>query len=505
MGKIKSILFSFDFLGITPQMEILNNSIYKSIFSSLFSIIIIIFSVAFGIYSFLEFINQNPMIDYHKNNDFITNKIINISDSFIMFKVNTINNINGISNISFETHFISGNSDPIPLLVEPCEYGKNIDLKHMELFENFFKREKELISQYFCINFNNKNISFFHSPNDNDSLENYIRLIIYSKKYRYEPKSFSLKIVTENDIIDHNNKENPIIPYYYSETIFIYNISEVISLKYDFQYIKYESDTGIFFKNSKNINAIGFSGLSYSNNYNFQNSGFLAIVNFEVNKSNYDYYKRTYKKFQSFVADVTSLINLIITISKIFTYILLNKKMSKDIIRKIMMLDVCKEYKGKISLSKKSGLVKKLKNIDKDKTLTEFEEKQNSREVIKESNNIKLKDKKLKERNIKILKNLNLFDIIISFFCFKDVRTKLIDLCNRIIKEDICIDRILSRLYNLEKIYYLIENEEYDKCKLNRKEEFKKINDYLFTINYEIKKSSGSKKEKNQKENTQIK
>ena len=166
MGKIKSILFSFDFLGITPQLEILNNSIYKSIFSSLFSIIIIIFSVAFGIYSFYEFINQNPMIDYHKNNDFITNKIINISDSFIMFKINTINNINRISNISFETHFISGDSDAIPLLVEQCEYGKNIDLKHKELFENFFKREKELISQYFCVNFNNKNISFFHSPND---------------------------------------------------------------------------------------------------------------------------------------------------------------------------------------------------------------------------------------------------------------------------------------------------------------------------------------------------
>ena len=276
-------------------------------------------------------------------------------------------------------------------------------------------------------------------------------------------------------------------------------------MKYGFQYIKYESDTGIFFKNSKNINAIGFSGFSYSNNYNFQNLGFLAIINFEVNKSNYDYYKRTYKKFQSFVADVTSVINLIMTIFKILTYILLNKKMSKDIIRKIMMLDTCKEFKGKISLSKKSGLNKKLKNIDKDKTITEFEEKQNSKEVIKESNNIKLKDKKLKEKNIKILKNLNFFDVIKSFFCFKDIRTKVIDLCNRIIKEDICIDRILGRLYNLEKIYNLIENEENDKCKLNRKEEFKKINDYLIKINYEIKKRISSKREKNQKENTQIK
>jgi len=504
MVKIKSILFSFDFLGIAPQMKILNNKIYKSIFSSLHSIIIIFVSVAFGIYSFIEFINQNPMIDYHKNNDFLTNKIIKISDSFIMFKVSDIYNNDGLSNLSFESHFILDDIDFIPLIVESCEYGKNFNLKHKELFDNFLKKENELISQYYCINFNNKNISFFHSPNNKENKENYIRLIIYSNQYHYELKSFTLKIITENDIIDHNNKENPIIPHYYYETITIYNISEVVSLKYDFQYIKYESDTGFFFKNSNIINAMGFSGLSYSNNYNIQNLGILSIINFEVNKSNYDYYKRTYKKFQSLVADVTSLINLAITILKILAYILLNKKMSKDIIRKIMMVDEFKEYKGKILLNKKSGLAKKLKDIDKDKTITEFEEKQNSKEVINESNYIKLKEKKLK-RNIKILKNLNLFDIIKSFFCFKDVRTKLIDLCDKIIKEDICIDRILGRLYNLEKFYCLIQNEENNKCKLNRKEEFKKINHHLSQINDEVKKNINNKIEKSQKDNMQIK
>ena len=179
--------------------------------------------------------------------------------------------------------------------------------------------------------------------------------------------------------------------------------------------------------------------------------------------------------------------------------------MSTDIIKKIMMVDIYKELKGKISLNQKGGLVKKLNDIDKEKSISEFEEKQNSKVVINESNNIKLKDNKLKERNMKVLKNLNFFEIIKSFFCFKDVRTKLIDLCNKIIKEDICIDRILSRLYNLEKIYCLMENKGYDKCKLNRKEEFKKINKYLFQINYEVKKSDNSKREKKKKENIQIK
>ena len=153
-----------------------------------------------------------------------------------------------------------------------------------------------------------------------------------------------------------------------------------------------------------------------------------------------------------------------------------------------MIMDGFKDY-NKISLNKKSALNKKLNDIDKDKTTSDFEEKQNSKEVIN-LNNIKLKDKKLKERNIKVLKNLNCFDVIKSFFCFKNAKKKLIDLCNRIINEDISIDRILNRQYNLEKVYSLIENQEYDKFKFNRKEDIKKINDYLFQINYETERHS---------------
>ena len=484
----KSILFKLDFIGIIPQLKILNNNIYKSMFSSIFSIIIIFFFFFFLIFSFIEFNYQRPMIDYYKANDFITKKIIDIKDSFIMLKIIALDSdLNIINNLSLTSFYFSSDIDfPISLIIEPCQYGKNIDLKYQELIENFEKREKESIKEYFCIDFKNKNISVFQYSNNNNKGESYIELIINSNEFNCDLKYFTLKILTENDIIDHNNKENPIIPYYNLETINIYNISEAISLKYDFQYIKYESDTGLFFGNFNSVNAIGFSDLLYISNLNFKNSGLLAIIDFEVNKSNYDYYKRTYKKFQSFLADITSLINLIIIILKLLTYFLLNKKMNKDIIRKIMVMDGFKEYKT-ISLNKKSGLNKKLKDIDKDKTISEFEEKQNSKQVIK-LNNIKLKDKKLKERNIKVLKNLNSFDIIKSFFCFKNVKVKLIDLCNKIINEDICIDRILSRQYNFEKIYSLIEKQEYDKYKLNRQEEIKKINDYIFQINYETKR-----------------
>ena len=93
--------------------------------------------------------------------------------------------------------------------------------------------------------------------------------------------------------------------------------------------------------------------------------------------------------------------------------------------------------------------------------------------------------------------------IIKSFFCFKDIKTKLIDLCNKVINEDICIDRILGRLYILEKIYSLIEKEKYGKCKFNKKEEFKKIKNYLYQINHGIK--INNKSERSKKENIKIK
>ena len=301
----------------------------------------------------------------------------------------------------------------INLRVEPCEYGKNIDFKHQELFKNFEKRENESIEKYYCINLIGKNISFFHHPNDNNKKENYLRLMINANEFEHKIKYFSIKIVKENDI-SHNNKGNPIIPYYYYETIIFYNHSETLFIRYDFEYIKYESDTGFLFGNSNIENAIGFSGLSYSDNYYLKDTKISAIIDFGVKKSSYDYYKRTYRKFQSFLADTMSLINLIITIFKILTYFLLDKKMKKDIIRKLLIVNDCKVHKENFSLIKKSELMIKLKDSSKDKTLSEFEGNQNSKQILKESNNEKLKNIKLKERNIKTLKNLKLFVIIKS-------------------------------------------------------------------------------------------
>ena len=73
----------------------------------------------------------------------------------------------------------------------------------------------------------------------------------------------------------------------------------------------------------------------------------------------------------------------------------------------------------------------------------------NSDFIIKEKqNNIE------KLTKIKILNNLKFFDFFKSHFCFKNIKYKLIDSCHDLFEEEICIDSILKRLYNLENYIF---------------------------------------------------
>ena len=77
----------------------------------------------------------------------------------------------------------------------------------------------------------------------------------------------------------------------------------------------------------------------------------------------------------------------------------------------------------------------------------------NSDFIIKEKqNNIE------KLTKIKILNNLKFFDFFKSHFCFKSIKYKLIDSCHDLFKEEICIDHILKRLYNLENCILVNNN-----------------------------------------------
>ena len=134
--KSKQILLKCDFIGPIPEFRILDETRYKSIFSSILSILLIIFSIVFVIYSFIEYLNQNPKIEYYKNNDNSTNKTFLISDSLLMFQFPFI----CYSNLSVKPtaeiiSFIEGEFKDFTL--EPCELGKNLNLKYKEVIEKF--------------------------------------------------------------------------------------------------------------------------------------------------------------------------------------------------------------------------------------------------------------------------------------------------------------------------------------------------------------------------------
>ena len=499
--KIKSVLLKCDFIGFIPQFRILNESRYKSIFSSILSFLIIIFSVIFISYSFIDFIDQHPEVEYYKNNDYETNKSLIISDSLLMFQYyfmcpsdpSKLPNLTIALNSPLEQRFETPE-------FEPCELGKNINLKYKDLIEKFNSIEKWNSDTYFCINYNSvnmKNFTLYSHPiipyEEENSLDIYI-------KTDCEDYSLNLKLVTENDFIDHNNKDNPIVPYYKRNEYHINNGNKK-NLNYYYQYIKHELNDGFIFNNKKIINGIGDAGIAEIDTNIGPN--IIFAITFKINNANYDYYLNTFKKFQTFLAEIMSLINLIITISNFITEFLLYKKMNKDIITYILTSKSKKEItRGKTVFLKDKIFNQVFENDDKikkdlfKKSITEnkIQEEKNS----KSSFNISNKDNFSEIENmdstiISVMKYLNFINIIKSFFCFKDKKMKLINLCNDIVQKDICVERILKRLYSLENNYNLIIEKNNDNTdKINIKDDFSKIKKIVTKIDIEGNQTKNS-------------
>ena len=187
-----------------------------------------------------------------------------------------------------------------------------------------------------------------------------------------------------------------------------------------------------------------------------------------------------------FLAEVMTVINLIFGIGKTICHILLEKKMCKDIVtylinknNKIIIDDV--NFKTNQKNDKQNYLKKKDVIVEsKDELNNNYmkEEKISANSDIYQENGI-LSNKKI---NADIISNLNYFHIFKSYFCFKDKKTKLINICHELVSEDICIERILSRLYELEKLPKFLSENGYIKLNLSKNKKFEEINEYISQI-----------------------
>jgi len=184
--------------------------------------------------------------------------------------------------------------------------------------------------------------------------------------------------------------------------------------------------------------------------------------------------------------------------------------MNKDIVKSLLNRNIYNEIKEH-SLIENNKKTKKLfhklneriinserKDINKDITES-FNNKDNSNKLFKlklSKNDLFLEENKKRKKIVKIhiFKKINFFKIIKSYFCFKDKQTNLINICNNLVKKDLCIERILGRLYELEKIFNLLSKEELLKLNLYIDKKFSKISYYINGIYIDEKKKKNNKK-----------
>ena len=499
LNNIREILYIIDIIGPSPTLLIKNNERYKSLFSSIFSLIIIILIVFFSIFLLIEFLKyDSPIIAYSKANDNLVNRAISIKDSFLIFQLvdskEVISNDNSLAFFEAEYSAIydNGNIVDFPLKVEKCEFGKNLNIKYKRIVGEKYKFERN-IEDFYCISnennsYNLSDISLFYLPNVGYSN---IHLKIKSKDgANLKPENIQVLIVNENNLIDHYNKSFPIgknFIFYLTSSFSSYDYTVV---NYNFQYIKYDSDEGLFFRKSYLLNGMSFSDMSIYRNKkeNNNNTNDIGVINLGINKSYYDFYQRSYKKLQSLLAEIMSIISLIIEIGRIIGMFLLEKRMSYDIMNNLLKKTKNNEdYKNNISNSiNNNNLIKKNNNKIMSQSTTNKDLNWSKNTELNLNSEIIINDKILD----KTFESINYYHLIKSYLCcFKDKKTKLINHCHKIINDNLCIENILEKFYISETINNYFLNKKHKKIDYIKCNKFKIIEHYVSAINEEAKKN----------------
>ena len=383
-----------------------------------------------------------------------------------------------------------------PIEVKACKPGENLNVKYENYLKHKFDelaevqvQEDKNIKDFYCINTQNIDLSLFYEPNVGYS---YLDLnLILKNQSLYRPEDISIILIYENNLINHDNKKSPISVGISSQIFPTFSSEEFDIINFNFQYLKYETDDGLFFEDLKYLNGISFFDMTHlinnqeksylENDLVKYNSSKFATFRFALNKSNYDFYRRSYKKIQTLLAEIMSIVNLLFEIGRQILSFLNEKKMSLDIIRTLF------------NIEKKSRKYKF--NDDRIKIVPE---KINNSFKLSEKNSIYIKtsismNEEPENKTEIILKKINVFHIIKNFFCCNNPKGKLISLCHEIIQNDMCVETILERFYNLGRIYKSITDiEKYD-LGLSKDSRFREINSIIYDM--KLRKNELRKKE----------
>ena len=518
--KFKDYLYICDLLGNPPHLRIFNEDNYKSIFSSILSIALIVASIIFAILSLNDYLEyKNPVVVYSKDNDKETNRTILLNDTLIILALiesNTFTRVNkSIAYFEAEMRITYNNKTTkiIPLTIENCEFGKNIDSKYKNSLNEI---QSDEIGQYYCFSKKDGELPLFYDHNLGES-----SVYIYSRineESDYNGDDLMLMIINGNDIIEHDKKNYPISDNYFTMSYTSFSTFKFTLTNYYFQFIKYESDEGLFFPNFKTHNAKAFSHMTnmFTNYFYEGKPSHIGTVIIQISKVNFDSYKRSYSRLQSLLAEVMSVISLLFSIGETLTKILLKRKMSRDIVNFLISKNLMYEIN---SDNEEINNNQKYQNIE-DSEIELTHRKKNSETVTiknenpKKENEAKIDSEKSKKNNFpgnaadfkteqninqdkiddinysETVNRLNYCDVLLSYICCKNNNSKIIKFCDELIDEDLCLENILSRIYELENVINILLKIEQINYNVNEHEKFKEISKCI----YEIEKKKLNKK-----------
>ena len=209
---------------------------------------------------------------------------------------------------------------------------------------------------------------------------------------------------------------------------------ENTKVNYNFQYLKYESDEGFIFQDSRILYGMSFSDItSYRNKQNNKDltknfeeikDSMIGTIEFEINKSNFDNYKRSYQKLQSLLAEITSVINLLFEVGRQISNIIGDKKLSLSIIEYLVDRNTLhtKNKRNKIMLIKNKNNDSSIRKVESeifDNTNDLNNSTKNNEVKLKQNNNIsKNININKKDKKNKTLKKINFLHIFKKFFMF---------------------------------------------------------------------------------------
>jgi hypothetical protein len=496
--KNKNFIFAFDIYRISAEINTFNGD-NKTKGGLVVSFIFIALSILYILYVLINYFEySSPSVIYFKENEQDTNRTIDMKDPFLfgIFDNSDLTLLNE-SDFIFESLYIKYDPDDIqvyPLNIEKCQYNKNIDIKYKDKLSNY------IVEDLYCFADDLTNYPLYYSSKDEYS-EILISIKI-NENITNTTEDFLLGIINSNNVVNHM-KTNPFSDIYYTSVYSDFSRTKYSIINYYFQYIKYESDRGIIIERIHTYNGKVFSSMDITRRRYGEDMdpNEIASIFIGINNINFDYYSRSYQRFQLQLVEIYWYVDIILLIGRIISKIFIEKEASIDIVKYLITKNIIEKPASKeLSVSshnnnqQKESIFKENINIKNNSQQKEpiFNEKINikndksnyldnkikqpdnksknldNNDEINETNlnfNIAFNDSSsgsklnVDDKRINVLNSLNYYHILKSRFCFNDDKTKLINYCNALVTEEISIERVLRRMNDMEEKINCIINQ----------------------------------------------